>query len=111
MVFSFFYSNSYFLKRRKRELGLYSLLGLRKGQVCAILVIENLLVYSLALVAGIVAGIFFLKTIFDVTVLDCEFTGGYHDHLFGKSYYRYDFSFSCDHGLHFALCVWNGFAL
>lgn len=61
VAFFIFYSNSYFLKRRKRELGLYSLLGLRKGQVCAIWVIENLLVYLLALIAGIVAGIFFSK--------------------------------------------------
>ncbi|EAH0470140.1 TPA_asm: ABC transporter permease, partial [Listeria monocytogenes] len=29
IIFFIFYSNSFFLKRRKREIGLYSLLGLR----------------------------------------------------------------------------------
>ncbi len=59
--FFIFYSNSYFLKRRKREFGLYALLGLRKGQISIIIIFENLLTYLLALVTGILTGIFFSK--------------------------------------------------
>ncbi|WP_241433620.1 FtsX-like permease family protein [Listeria floridensis] len=49
------------MKRRKRELGLYLLLGLRKSQISVILVIENLLVYCASLITGILSGIFFSK--------------------------------------------------
>ncbi|WP_088810875.1 MULTISPECIES: ABC transporter permease [Listeria] len=59
--FFIFYSNSYFLKKRKREFGLYALLGLRRGQISIIIIFENLLTYLLALVAGILTGIFFSK--------------------------------------------------
>ncbi|WP_254260182.1 FtsX-like permease family protein [Listeria fleischmannii] len=59
--FFIFYSNSYFLKRRKREFGLYALLGLRKSQISMIIIFENLLTYLLALLTGILTGIFFSK--------------------------------------------------
>lgn len=37
------YINGFLIKRRKREFGLYSVLGLEKGHVCRVLLIENLL--------------------------------------------------------------------
>lgn len=37
-----FYTNSFIIKRRKKELGLYHILGLEKRQVCRILQYENL---------------------------------------------------------------------
>ncbi|HDM9180776.1 TPA: ABC transporter permease, partial [Listeria innocua] len=43
IFFFIFYSNSFFLKRRKREIGLYSLLGLRKSQIVLVLFYENAL--------------------------------------------------------------------
>ncbi|WP_099221900.1 ABC transporter permease [Listeria costaricensis] len=61
VVFFIFYSNSYFIKRRKREIGMYSLLGLRKIQISLLLFFENILLYLLALISGILAGIFFSK--------------------------------------------------
>ena len=36
------YANNYLVKRRKREFGLYQLLGMRQGQVSLILVLETL---------------------------------------------------------------------
>ncbi len=61
ICFFIFYSNSFFLKRRKREIGLYSLLGLRKSQIALVLFYENAMMYMLATFFGILLGIFFSK--------------------------------------------------
>lgn len=37
------YANNYLIKRRKRELGLYQVLGMRPGQVSRVLILEILL--------------------------------------------------------------------
>ena len=37
------YANAIFLKRRSREIGLYQLIGLTKGTVARLLIIENAL--------------------------------------------------------------------
>lgn len=56
-----FYTNSFLVKRRKREFGLYNILGLGKRQVARILVWETLFEYAAALVLGLGFGIFFSK--------------------------------------------------
>ncbi|EAG1936475.1 ABC transporter permease [Listeria monocytogenes] len=61
IFFFIFYSNSFFLKRRKREIGLYSLLGLRKSQVVLVLFFENAMLYMLATIFGVLIGIFSSK--------------------------------------------------
>lgn len=50
------YSNSFFIKKRKREVGLYSLLGVRKKQIGRMLFYENFLMGMIALLVGIVLG-------------------------------------------------------
>lgn len=55
------YSNSFFTMKRKREIGLYSLLGLRKKTIGKMLFYENLILSSIALVIGIVFGALFSK--------------------------------------------------
>lgn len=50
------YSNSFFTRSRKREIGLYSMLGLRKKSIARMMFYENLLMGVLALVIGIVFG-------------------------------------------------------
>ncbi|WP_051999223.1 FtsX-like permease family protein [Listeria cornellensis] len=59
VAFFIFYSSNYFTRSRKRELGLYSLLGLRKGQIGRIIFYENLMMHVMAVVSGIVIGVFF----------------------------------------------------
>lgn len=56
-----FYTNSFLIKRRKREFGLYNIIGLGKLQVARILVWETLFEYAAALVLGLGFGIFFSK--------------------------------------------------
>ena len=50
------YSNSFFTRNRKREVGLYSLLGLKKKTIGKMLFYENFLMGMLALVVGIIFG-------------------------------------------------------
>lgn len=52
------YANQFLMKRRKKEMGIYILLGMEKQQVSRILVIETLFIGIFALVAGLAAGIF-----------------------------------------------------
>ncbi|WP_432363402.1 FtsX-like permease family protein [Sporosarcina sp. UB5] len=51
------YANAIFLKRRSREIGLYQLIGLTKGSVSRLLIIENTLLSTGALAIGIGIGI------------------------------------------------------
>lgn len=50
------YSNSFFTRKRKKEVGLYSLLGVRKKQIGRMLFYENFLMGILALIMGIALG-------------------------------------------------------
>ncbi|MCM1165929.1 MAG: ABC transporter permease [Lachnospiraceae bacterium] len=56
-----FYTNSFLIKRRKKEFGLYNILGLGKRQIARILIWETLLVYGISIVAGLGFGILFSK--------------------------------------------------
>ncbi|EMR06120.1 FtsX-like permease family protein [Bhargavaea cecembensis DSE10] len=51
------YANDLFLKRRSREIGLYQLVGLTKGAVSRLLIIENILLGAGAFIVGIGAGL------------------------------------------------------
>ncbi len=55
------YSNSFFVKKRKKEVGLYSLLGVRKKQIGRMLFYENFIMGLIALVIGIILGLFLSK--------------------------------------------------
>lgn len=55
------YSNSFFTKRRKKEIGLYALLGLRRRQIGRMLFYENMILGLLSLTAGILIGILLSK--------------------------------------------------
>lgn len=53
------YSNNFIIRRRKRELGTYLLLGMKKGTVARMLFVETLAVGVVAGALGIAAGILF----------------------------------------------------
>ncbi len=55
------YSNSFFTRKRKKEVGLYSLMGVKKRQIGAMLFYENLLMGLCALIIGILLGNIFSK--------------------------------------------------
>ncbi|MDE6032085.1 MAG: ABC transporter permease [Oscillospiraceae bacterium] len=56
-----FYTNSFLIKRRKKELGLYNILGMGKLNIARIMIWETLIIFALAMVLGIGAGILFSK--------------------------------------------------
>ena len=51
------YANSFLLRRRKRELGTYLLLGLSQGQVSRLLFLETGIIGLISLAAGLVLGV------------------------------------------------------
>lgn len=62
-VIFLFYINSFLMKRRKKEIGLYNILGMEKRHIGKILMIENLLVAFTAIIVGLFSGILFSKLI------------------------------------------------
>ncbi len=55
------YSNSFFIRRRKKEVALYSLLGVRKRKIGRMLFYENMTMGGIALFVGILLGSLFSK--------------------------------------------------
>lgn len=60
-VIFLFYSSSFVAKRRRKEFGLYNILGMGKRNIGKILVWENLIVYSITIILGLGVGIVFSK--------------------------------------------------
>ena len=63
-IFSFIfliYTNSFLMKRRQKEIGLYNVLGMGKGNIAAILFFEALYVVILGVGGGLAAGILLHK--------------------------------------------------
>ena len=60
VIFSFIfllYSNSFLMKRRQKELGLYNILGLEKKHISRVMMLENLFSALISFVGGILVGI------------------------------------------------------
>ena len=56
VIFYMFYSNSFFMRRRMRELGIYSLLGYRKSTILKLLIFENVMICFGGMMLGILTG-------------------------------------------------------
>ena len=56
-----FYTNSFLIRRRKTEFGLYNILGMGKKNLALVLGIETLLIALITLAAGLFCGILFSK--------------------------------------------------
>jgi hypothetical protein len=60
-VIFLFYTNSFLIKRRKKEFGLFNILGMEKKHIARIMFWETLLVAVISLCVGLAAGILFSK--------------------------------------------------
>lgn len=63
-IFSYifiFYTNSFIIKRRKREIGIYNILGMEKRHIAKVLGLETIAVAVLSIFGGIAIGILFSK--------------------------------------------------
>lgn len=56
-----FYTNSFVMKRRKKELGVYHILGMEKKHVAKVMAWEAVILYGLSVCGGLVFGIVFHK--------------------------------------------------
>ena len=63
-VLFLFYTNSFMMKRRKKELGLYNILGMEKRHIAHIIFGDTLVLAALSLVVGIGLGILFSGLMF-----------------------------------------------
>lgn len=78
--FLIIYASRFLMKRRKKEFGIYMTLGMGKGQISKILLLETLLIGLISLVVGLVCGIFisqvmstFVAKLFEVDMTQYEF--------------------------------------
>ncbi|MGX6993011.1 hypothetical protein CBF34_03670 [Vagococcus penaei] len=63
VIFSL-YTNSFLLKQRKKELGLYNILGMGKKELAKILFIESIFSSTLTIIIGLITGVVFSKLSF-----------------------------------------------
>lgn len=80
-----FYTNSFLMRRRKKEIGLWNILGMEKRHILKVVAIETVYIALIALVFGILAGILFEKLMYllILRVMDMEITLGFH--IYGKA--------------------------
>lgn len=74
------YANNFLIKKRKKELGIYMTLGMRKSKISKILLGETLIVGILSLVAGLLLGVLlsqglslFTAKLFEVDMAEFKF--------------------------------------
>lgn len=63
-VIFLYYTNSFLIKQRKKELGLYCILGLEKKHVARILAWETIMTYLFCMILGIISGFVLGKLVF-----------------------------------------------
>ncbi|EEL31076.1 putative ABC transport system permease protein [Bacillus toyonensis] len=68
VLFYMSYSNNFFMKKRMKELGIYSLLGYRKSTMVKLLTFENIVICFAALIVGITFGAIAHKGIVEAIV-------------------------------------------
>lgn len=85
MAFLMVYANNFIMKRRKKEFGLYQVLGMGRGRVATIMALETVLVSVVAFVAGIVLGVglsqlmtFFTASLFKTQIANFHFFFSVH---------------------------------
>ena len=61
VVIFLFYMNSFLMRRRKTEFGLYNILGMGKGNIARVLLWQNLMLFVVSIVGGLGMGILLSK--------------------------------------------------
>lgn len=71
------YANNFFIKRRKKELGIYMTLGMEKKSISAILVMETSLMAVVALIVGLFGGVFLSQfmSVFTAKIFEADMVG------------------------------------
>lgn len=58
LAFLILYTNKFLIKRRKKEFGIYMTLGMEKKDISKILILETFLIGVVALIVGLIVGVF-----------------------------------------------------
>lgn len=72
-VIFLFYTNSFLMKRRKKEIGLYNILGMEKKHIAKMLFQESLMMNGICLVVGLTMGMLLSKLVFLVLLKILDF--------------------------------------
>lgn len=56
-----FYTNSFLIRRRKKEFGLFNILGMGKRNLVQVMSFECLIIYAISVMIGLITGILFSK--------------------------------------------------
>ncbi len=64
LLFFLIYANSFLVKRRKKEFGLYNILGLERKHIAGMMLIETIFLYAVVLVGGVILGVVLTKLLF-----------------------------------------------
>lgn len=90
LAFLILYANKFMMRRRKRELGTYMILGMPKGKISMILMAETAVIGIIALAAGLILGIFLSQglavltaKLFEVQIKSFQFV--FSSQAFGKT--------------------------
>lgn len=92
LAFLILYANNFLIKRRKKEFGLYTLLGMPKSNISRVLVYETFIIGLLSLVTGMGLGLILSQLLTIVTASMFTVTLNYH------------FIFSIDSALKTMMC-------
>lgn len=63
-VIFLFYTNSFLIKRRKKEIGVYNILGMGKRHIARMMAVETILTAGISILGGLVFGIIFGKQMY-----------------------------------------------
>lgn len=88
MLFSvifLFYTNSFLMKQRKKELGLYNVLGMNKGHIARVIGLETLFAALIVIIGGSAFGILLDKLTFLIVAKMMRITPSYGFHVMPKS--------------------------
>lgn len=61
IAFFIFYSNSFFLKQRKKEIGIYTFMGVDSNKIAKVFALEEIILGITSLVLGLIIGVIFQK--------------------------------------------------
>ncbi|WP_058485464.1 FtsX-like permease family protein [Defluviitalea phaphyphila] len=107
LILFLIYTNSFLIKRRKKELGLYNILGLEKKHIILIMIGETLIIFLITLAIGILSGIVFSKLAFVLLLnlsnmpVDIGFTFNF------KAYQQTFYYFLLAHGINLVINIFQ----
>lgn len=77
-VILLFYTNSFLVKRRKKEIGVYNILGMGKRHIARMMIVETLITATVSIGIGLLAGIVFGKLMYLLLLKILHYDIGMH---------------------------------